>query len=112
MLCIKNIESIEAKPDDGAYIYGLFLDGARWDRWLLFCRLILPCNFRKQKIVNESQPKVLYDTLPIVTLIPMKTDEIKREGTYACPVYKTSERKGTLSTTGSTFLQKRAICEL
>ena len=75
---------------------------------MLVCRLILACNFRKQKIVNESQPKVLYDSLPIVTLIPMKTDEIKREGTYACPVYKTSERKGTLSTTGKTTFTPEA----
>ena len=64
---------------------------------------------RQRKIVNESQPKVLYDSLPLVTLIPMKTDEIKRDGTYACPVYKTSERKGTLSTTGPYILHPFSV---
>ena len=58
-------------------------------------------SLRTRKIVNESNPKVLYDSLPLVKLIPMKSDQINQAGTYACPVYKTSERKGTLSTTGN-----------
>jgi len=77
---------ITEKPDDGAYINGLFFDGALWDRDL--------------KIVNESKPKVLYDVIPIIRLVPTPMNEINRANTYACPVYKTSERKGTLSTTG------------
>ena len=57
-------------------------------------------NFSDLKIVNESKPKVLYDVIPIIRLVPTPMNEINRANTYACPVYKTSERKGTLSTTG------------
>lgn len=79
------------------------------------CSLMAPCgigefsNFwlkfkngvkSERHIVNESRPKVLFDTIPIIRLVPTPQNEINRENTYACPVYKTSERKGTLSTTG------------
>lgn len=40
-------------PEDGVYVYGMFLDGARFNRDLM--------------IIDESYPKILYDELPYVS---------------------------------------------
>ena len=38
--------------------------------------------------------------MPIILVKPVKILDLKVVSSYECPVYKTSERKGTLSTTG------------
>ena len=50
--------------------------------------------------LDESDPKILYTKCPMVWFKPAKTDEFKKEKTYDCPIYKTSERRGVLMTTG------------
>ncbi|KAM4829514.1 dynein axonemal heavy chain 3 [Thomomys bottae] len=82
----KQETSMENIPEDGAYIKGLYLEGARWDR--------------KSMQIGESFPKILYDPLPIIWLKPGKSATFLHQKIYVCPVYKTSARRGTLSTTG------------
>jgi len=72
--------------EDGVLINGLFLEAAAWDN-------IAHC-------LCESQPKVLFTPLPPMLFLPAKLDSFKDAPHYACPLYKTSERRGVLSTTG------------
>ncbi|XP_053480111.1 dynein axonemal heavy chain 3-like [Ictalurus furcatus] len=83
---MKQENKMEVKPEDGAYVRGLFLEGARWDR--------------EHMVIGESLPKILFDPLPIIWLKPGESSTFQHENIYVCPVYKTSERRGTLSTTG------------
>lgn len=62
------------------------MEGARWDR--------VTC------MMNESYPKNLFDAIPIMWLKPNEISKFKSRPCYKCPVYKTTARRGVLSTTG------------
>lgn len=83
---VQKSDDVTAAPDDGVYVYGLYLEGASWDR--------------AKVCIRESLPRVLHDKMPLIWLKPIKKEDLKPKHTYRCPVYKTAERRGVLSTTG------------
>ncbi|KRX05494.1 hypothetical protein PPERSA_04531 [Pseudocohnilembus persalinus] len=64
----------------------MFLEGARW-------------HYNKH-MIWDPEPKELYSELPLVHLVPKQNKVLPEEGIYQCPLYKTVDRRGTLSTTG------------
>ena len=81
---------------DGEYIFGLFLEGCRFDD--------------RKELLDESNPKVLFTEMKPIWVLPKHKQDIFRDHdttcldylghSYRCPVYKMAARKGTLSTTG------------
>lgn len=99
-------EDILTVPKDGAYVWGMFLDGGRWDR--------------STHALQESNPKELFVSLPTIHLLPKHSSKLEPVkdtdvgGTahlYYAPCYKTSIRFGVLSTTGhsTNFVMKFRI---
>jgi dynein heavy chain len=78
-------EAITESPEDGVIVFGLYLEGARFDQ--------------QKQLVVESTPGIMYDLLPAIHFQPAVGHK-QAPSTYACPVYKTAVRKGVLSTTG------------
>eukprot|EP01017_Pseudomicrothorax_dubius_P033097 TRINITY_DN4395_c0_g1_i1.p1 TRINITY_DN4395_c0_g1~~TRINITY_DN4395_c0_g1_i1.p1 ORF type:complete len:260 (+),score=59.27 TRINITY_DN4395_c0_g1_i1:104-883(+) len=82
----QEVHEISTRPEDGCYLFGMFLEGARWDS--------------KNHVLAESRKKELYSDVPLVQLLPRVDKPKQKEGIYNCPVYKVLSRAGTLSTTG------------
>mmetsp|Transcript_44339 Transcript_44339/g.86753 ORF Transcript_44339/g.86753 Transcript_44339/m.86753 type:complete len:4144 (+) Transcript_44339:98-12529(+) len=78
-------EEIDICPEDGVYINGLFMDGARWNP--------------ETGTIFDSKLGELFSEVPIIHFLPSNT-HVPNEKDYQCPVYKTSVRAGKLSTTG------------
>lgn len=78
--------SITEPPEDGCFIYGMYMEGARWNDQTHF--------------LDESNPKQLYTEFPLIWLLPKNNRKKPTTGIYNCPVYKVLSRAGTLSTTG------------
>jgi dynein heavy chain len=77
---------IKEAPSTGAYVYGLFMEGGRFSR--------------ETMTMAESLPRQLLDPMPCIWLKPVIAATYSPQGCYNVPLYKTSIRAGTLSTTG------------
>uniref|UniRef100_A0A672PDE8 Dynein axonemal heavy chain 5 n=1 Tax=Sinocyclocheilus grahami TaxID=75366 RepID=A0A672PDE8_SINGR len=66
-------DDITQPPAEGVYVYGLYLEGAGWDR--RNCRLI------------DSKPKVLFEMMPVVRMYA-ENNGVKDPRLNSCPIYK------------------------
>lgn len=73
-------------PEDGVYCNGLYFDGCAWDY--------------EEHVLGESKPKVLFSEVPKIHFLPVQSENVHQFNNYDCPLYKTSDRRGILSTTG------------
>lgn len=94
---------VRKAPADGVYIFGLFIENARWSM--------------TDRCLEEAAPGEMFAPMPLIHFMPKYTapvvkddgQGIKSKGydedeeyveVYKCPVYKTGARAGVLSTTG------------
>lgn len=81
----ETIEEIDEAPEDGVYVHGFYLDGARYNR--------------DEAVIDDQVPSELYNKMPLIWFKPQE-DYVRDPEEYACPCYKTGKRAGVLSTTG------------
>uniref|UniRef100_A0A8C4E9U5 AAA+ ATPase domain-containing protein n=1 Tax=Dicentrarchus labrax TaxID=13489 RepID=A0A8C4E9U5_DICLA len=72
------MEEITASPTEGVYVYGLYLDGAGWDR--------------KNNYLIESSAKVLFTPLPVIHMFAINSTAPVDPKLYLCPIYKKPRR--------------------
>jgi len=82
----EEMAELTAKPADGCYTYGLFLEGARWNK--------------DTQALDDPLPRELFARMPVIHFLPRENRAQPQGGVYRCPVYKILTRTGTLSTTG------------
>jgi len=77
----KTAEEVEAATREGAYVHGLFVEGARWDV--------------SAGMLDDAILKQLYPPLPVMLVKAATGDKTDARDVYACPVYKTLQRGPT-----------------
>ncbi|KAM3865367.1 dynein axonemal heavy chain 6 [Diretmus argenteus] len=73
------------EPEDGVLVHGMFMDSSRWDD--------------VNMVIEDALPRVMNSMLPVVHFEPQQ-NYVPEPELYHAPLYKTSARAGTLSTTG------------
>uniref|UniRef100_A0A8C9Y7F2 Dynein axonemal heavy chain 6 n=1 Tax=Sander lucioperca TaxID=283035 RepID=A0A8C9Y7F2_SANLU len=81
----QRILNVLPEPKDGVLVHGLFMDSSRWDD--------------DNMVIEDALPRVMNAMLPVVHFEPQQ-NYVPEPDLYHAPLYKTSARAGTLSTTG------------
>ncbi|XP_060638089.2 dynein axonemal heavy chain 11 [Anolis sagrei] len=77
----KSREDYGHPPREGAYICGLFMEGARWDL--------------QAGVIAEARLKDLTPAMPVIFVKAVPVDRQETKHIYKCPVYKTKIRGPT-----------------
>lgn len=77
----KNKEDFNSPPREGAYVHGLFMEGARWDT--------------QTGMIADSRLKELTPNMPVIFIKAIPVDKQETKNVYECPVYKTRQRGPT-----------------
>uniref|UniRef100_A0A8C4UZ95 Dynein axonemal heavy chain 17 n=1 Tax=Falco tinnunculus TaxID=100819 RepID=A0A8C4UZ95_FALTI len=77
----KNREDFASPPREGAYVHGLFMEGARWDA--------------QAGIITDARLKELTPAMPVIFIKAIPADKQDTRSMYPCPVYKTRQRGPT-----------------
>ncbi|KAG5494118.1 hypothetical protein JKF63_01953 [Porcisia hertigi] len=72
-------EDVTTMPEDGAYVSGLFLEGARWDP--------------ERRALAPQRKKQLISEMPVMQIVPTESSRVKTVGTFKTPVYVNSDRR-------------------
>uniref|UniRef100_A0A8D3CE91 Dynein, axonemal, heavy chain 6 n=1 Tax=Scophthalmus maximus TaxID=52904 RepID=A0A8D3CE91_SCOMX len=73
------------RDQNGVLVHGMFMDASRWDD--------------DNMVIEDALPRVMNAMLPVLHFEPQQNYEPEPD-LYHAPLYKTSARAGTLSTTG------------
>jgi dynein heavy chain len=71
-------KEVTKRLEDGTYVYGLYIEGARWNS--------------ETMALDYQKPKILVELMPIVQIIPIEVNKLKLRGTMKVPVYITQDR--------------------
>ncbi|WAR12301.1 DYH5-like protein [Mya arenaria] len=71
-------DDITQPPSEGVYVYGLYLEGAGWDK-------------RGSKLI-ESKPKVLFEMMPVIHIFAINSTGNVDNRMYQCPIYTKPRR--------------------
>lgn len=75
-------KEITKRLDQGTYVQGLYIEGARWSM--------------DKDCLDIQNPKELVTQMPLVQIIPVEANKIKLRGTIKTPIYITQLRRNAM----------------
>lgn len=91
----KQKDEFTSAPREGAYVHGLYMEGARWDI--------------QTGSIADAKLKDLFPIMPVVFIRAITQDKQDLRNMYDCPVYKTRTRGATFVWTFYLKSKEKAI---